>query len=85
MRNKLVKGCMQKYWYDRLTVGTCPSPTRDLQGRAKNYTLRYMASFHSLLTRMEQAGYTITRTPGIRGGEWGANYQAVKQSEVGHG
>lgn len=57
----------------------CPSPTRVLHGRAKSYMGHYVRSFNNLLDKMRAAGYSIERTPGVRGGEWGATYKAKKQ------
>lgn len=53
------------------------NPTKNLRGRAKNYRSRYMASFRSLLSRLENAGYKIEVQYGPRGGLYSAIYRLI--------
>ena len=62
-------------WEDLLAGRTVRSPHNTLQGRAAAYSGKYADSFHNMLQRAEQRGYTITRTPGSKGGEWSATYR----------
>jgi hypothetical protein len=51
------------------------NPVADLRGNAASYVGRYQESFQALLRRIREAGFEIERTPGPRGGEWGATYR----------
>lgn len=77
MKTKPVaRGVEQRRWMSNMQTGGHASVAYELRGKAKRYTLRYVASFTSLCKRMDEAGYQITRTPGSRGGEWSAVYRA---------
>lgn len=64
----------------------CPSgitnPISYLKGAARSYSGKYEQSFRSLLRRIENAGYKIERTPGVRGGEWSATYKLIVPAEL---
>lgn len=68
-------GSWQQEIFNALTkYGEISSPISNLRGKAKNYSGNYSRSFNSLLEKMESAGYTVTRIPGVRGGEPTAKY-----------
>ncbi len=50
------------------------TPSYTCRGRAKQYIGRYAGSFCNAIAAIEKAGYKVIRTPGPRGGEWGATY-----------
>lgn len=75
------RGTWQRGIYAELVAGsTLSSPSALVTGKARTYVKRYMASFHRLLARMEAEGWVIERTPGPRGGEWGARYRAYRKA-----
>ena len=78
METKLVRGSYQQDVFNRLTMcWSVESPTKR-EGKAKRYTDLYVKSFNGLIGRMTAAGYKVERTPGPRGGEWGATYKIVE-------
>lgn len=81
---KIARGSEQAWWWSRMLEGNCPSATRTLRGRARQFGDVYERSFANMLKRAEAQGYQIERTPGKLGGEWGATYAArlVNQEQV---
>ena len=72
---KLAKGSWQhSILHDLITFTTITNPVSCLRGNAKKYSGKYQTSFNSLLSRLENAGYSITVKRGIRGGLWSATY-----------
>lgn len=72
----IARGTWQRDIWWHLTAGRpVVSPPSRVVGRAKRYQAHYRRSFVSLLDRARAAGFTIERTPGVRGGEWSATYR----------
>lgn len=72
---KCARGCWQHDIINNLiSQGTIINPMFCLQGKAKNYTGRYQASFNSLLSRVKVAGFNIIIQKGSKGGLWTAKY-----------
>jgi hypothetical protein len=73
---KIARGSWQQEIWDNLQKGySVTNPVSSLRGKAKTYSGKYQESFRNLLTRAQEAGYKISKTPGIRGGEWTATYK----------
>jgi DNA-binding transcriptional ArsR family regulator len=60
-----------------ISCSSIRNPVSNLKGNAKKYSGKYQASFNSLLSRLEKAGYIITIELGPRGGRWGAYYSLI--------
>lgn len=74
----IARGRAQQYYWGRMTgANGCPSLTRLIIGRARRYMDLYLVSFRNMCERARKDGWTITRIPGKRGGEWGAIYYAA--------
>lgn len=74
----IARGRTQQYYWGMMTSSEgCPSVTYLTRGRARNYLDLYQISFRNMCERAKKEGWSITRTPGKRGGEWGANYYAI--------
>lgn len=72
----IAKGSWQALIWNMLLAGNeVTNPVSWLKGAARNYSDKYRESFSNLLHRAKTAGYTIQRTPGVRGGEWSATYR----------
>jgi tRNA G26 N,N-dimethylase Trm1 len=63
-----LRGTWQREIAQLLVTGRHVPATLYLRGRAKNYRGRYQASFSRVINALRQAGYTITLTPGPKGG-----------------
>jgi hypothetical protein len=75
---RLAKGQWQASILEELLAGrNIINPISCLQGKAKNWSLSYQRSFNALLDRLNQAGYQIECTAGVRGGMWGAHYRII--------
>ncbi len=64
-----------------LTETGCPSPTGNLAGKAKQYSMSYQKTFNNLQQRIKKAGYNIRREPGPLGGETRATYYIEKENQ----
>ena len=62
-----------------ITTTGITSPVRNLRGRARLYSSRYLTRFNNMLARARKQGWLIQRVPGPRGGEWSATYYAVRK------
>lgn len=77
MPTSIARGRWQReIWHAMTTTGAC-NPVSELKGRARQYSMRYDASFGALCARAKRAGYTIVVTPGPRGGKHKAVFQAI--------
>ena len=78
----IARGTQQLWWFNELTTGEeMRNPQYTVVGKAKLYSQRYGQSFANLLDRMRAEGWEIERTPGKRGGDWGATYRAYLRIE----
>ena len=77
---RIARGHWQAYMWDMLTMGYEVTPFRDLVGRARDYTDRYIESFHNMLERARAAGYKLESKSGPLGCMWGSSYRMVGRS-----
>ena len=57
--------------------GIIRHPISQLRGTASDYSGHYRNSLDNLLSRIKKAGINIEYIPGVRGGEWTAQYKLV--------
>ena len=72
----LARGSYQYYGILRLLdYNNWPHATRDIKGRAKNYTDLYTRSQARTVDRLRAAGIGVVFVPGPRGGKGGGHYE----------